>query len=206
MSNMKLYSIRGSRSHRVRWALEELGLDYELEAMTFSRDSIRSEAYLRKNPHGLVPTLEDGAAVIFESGAILEHLAQYHDRAGLILPKAEPERAAVRSWMHWGEASASPAISDYIGHTSARPEAKRIPGVAEDAKKRLKRSYRAIEQQLAKHEFLAGDAFSGADIMIGLTLHLCSVMQVLGDEHAGVLAYYERLAARPAFVRANADS
>lgn len=202
---MKLYQIRGSRSHRVRWALEELGLGYEIETLTFARDSIRSATYLAKNPHGLVPTLEDGDAVIFESGAILEHLAEYHDPGGLLLPKNSAGRATVRSWMHWAEASASPAISDYIGHTSARPEAKRIAGVPEDAKKRLNRSFRAISAQLANHEFVAGPAFSGADIMLGLTLHLCSVMQVLGDDHTDVRAYYDRLASRPAFERASAD-
>ena len=202
---MKLYQIRGSRSHRVRWALEELGLGYEVETLTFARDSIRSETYLVKNPHGLVPTLEDGDAVIFESGAILEHLAEYHDPGGLLLPKDSVERATVRSWMHWAEASASPAISDYIGHTSARPEAKRIAGVPEDAKKRLNRSFRAISAQLANHDFVAGPAFSGADIMLGLTLHLCSVMQVLGADHTDVRAYYDRLASRPAFERASAD-
>ena len=202
---MKLYQIRGSRSHRVRGALEELGRGYEIETLTFARDSIRSATYLAKNPHGLVPTLEDGDAVIFESGAILEHLAEYHDPGGLLLPKNSAGRATVRSWMHWAEASASPAISDYIGHTSARPEAKRIAGVPEDAKKRLNRSFRAISAQLANHEFVAGPAFSGADIMLGLTLHLCSVMQVLGDDHTDVRAYYDRLASRPAFERASAD-
>jgi len=202
---MKLYSIRGSRSLRVRWTLEELGLGYELEALKFGREGVRSDAYLAKNPHGLVPTLEDGDALLFESGAILEHLAEHYDPSGLVLPKTEPQRSAVRSWLHWAEASASPAISDYIGHTTARPEAKRIPGVADDAKKRLARSFATVGKQLAKHEFVAGDAFSGADIMLGLTLHLCRMMQVLGEEHGDVLAYYERLAARPAFVRANAD-
>ncbi|MEE3331410.1 MAG: glutathione S-transferase family protein [Myxococcota bacterium] len=202
---MKLYSIRGSRSHRIRWALEELGLDYEIEPMTFMRDSIKSETYLEKNPSGLVPTLEDGDVLVFESGAILEYLAEHYDPNALLLPTAEPERSMARSWMHWSEATLSPALSDYIGHTSVRPEDKRIPAVAEDAKKRLNRNFRAIGRQLAKHEFLAGHAFSGADIMLGLTLHLCSITGLLGEDHGVVRDYYERMAARPAFGRADAD-
>jgi glutathione S-transferase len=200
---MKLYAMGTSRAHRVRWLLEELGLDYELVELRMTREDLKNDAYLAKNPLGLVPTLEDGDAVVFESGAIVEYLLETYDREHRFLPKpGATERARTRSWLHWAEASASPPLSDYLAHTAVRPEPKRIPEVAEDAKKRLHRVFAAIERELANHDFIAGPQLSAADIMLGFTLHMSRMLSVLSDEHPAALAYYERLAARPAFQRA----
>ena len=195
-----------SRSHRVRWLLEELGLDYELARLRMTREDLKNDGYLAKNPLGLVPTLEDGETVVFESGAVVEYLLETYDSEHRFLPAlGSPERAWTRAWLHWAEASASPPLSDYLAHTVVRPEPKRIREVAEDANKRLGRVFDAIERALEGHDYIAGSEFSAADIMLGFTLHMSRMLGVLGDGHPAALAYYERLAARPAFQRALED-
>jgi len=203
---VKLYSISPGRSLRVRWLLEELGLEYETVALRMTREDLKSDSYLAKNPLGLVPTLEDQGEVLFESGAIVEYLLEIYDREHRFLPgPGSPGRARARSWLHWAEASASPPLSDYLGHTVVRPDAKRIAEVAADAKKRLGRVFAAVERQVGADGFLAGPEFGAADIMLGFTLHMARLIGVLDDAYPAALAYYERLAARPAFQRAVAD-
>ena len=192
-----------SRAHRVRWLLEELGVDYELVVLGMTREALKNDAYLAKNPLGLVPTLEDGEVVVFESGAIIEYVLETYDVGHRFLPPpGSPERARVRSWLHWAEASATPPVTDYLAHTAVRPEPKRIPAVADDARKRIGRVFDAIERALEGHDHIAGAELSAADMMLGFTLHLCCVLGLLGEDRPAVLAYYERLAERPAFQRA----
>ena len=130
-------------------------------------------------------------------------MLERYDREHRLLPApGEPGRARTRSWLHWAEASVGPALSDYVGHTVVRPEPKRIPAVAEDATRRLHRVFAAIERALDGRGYIAGDALTAADIMLGFPLHMCRSLGVLGEEHPVALAYHERLAARPAYQRA----
>lgn len=205
MADVKLTYIPGSRSLRVRWLLEELGVPYQLERVTFSRGHLKTPEYLAKNPLGLVPTLEDGDSVLFESGAIFEHVLERHDPDGRLLPRTNPARATVRSWMHWAEGSASPPLGIYLRHAVMLPEDRRNTAAADEAKKRLVQVFEAISRQLERQDYLAGREFTAADVMLGLTLLLCKQVALLGPDMPSLLAYYERLAAREAFVRANAD-
>ena len=107
--------------------------------------------------------------------------------------------------MHWAEGSASPPLGNYLRHAVMLPEERRIAAVADESRKRLQQVFEAIARQMEGQAYLASDAFSAADVMLGLTLMLCRQVGVLGSGMPTVLAYSERLAARPAFQKANAD-
>ena len=83
---MLLYHVPGSRSCRVRWLLEELGVDYTLESLSITDGSLRTDEYRALNPLGRVPTLEDGGVAFYESGAILQYLLENYADGNLAPP------------------------------------------------------------------------------------------------------------------------
>jgi glutathione S-transferase len=198
----RLYHAPASRSCRVRWLLEELGLDYEIVGMQINAESLQTPAYLAKNPLGRVPTLEDGGTVIFESGAILEYLLETYGDGRLEPPVGSSDRAAYLQWFHWAEATALPPISDFVQHSFLRPEAERIPAVVVDAAARTRKCLAVADQALEGRSYIAGDEFSAADIMLGYTVQLAKITGQLTDATPQLGAYLERLAARPGFQKA----
>ena len=104
--------------------------------------------------------------------------------------------------MHFAEATAFPPIGDIARHTMFLAEAESIPQVAADARVRAKNALDVLERGLADKEYLVGKELSGADIMMGYFLMAARMVGVIGAEHPHVSAYWERLAARPAFQKA----
>jgi glutathione S-transferase len=101
-----LYHSPRTRSLRVLWLLEELGVPYELRSMTFTPDVLQSADYLRLSPLGKVPALEDGDVRLFESGAIVEYLVERYDDGRLAPAIGTPARAAYLQWIHFAEGTA----------------------------------------------------------------------------------------------------
>jgi glutathione S-transferase len=199
---IKLYHAPASRSARIRWLLEELGLGYRLELLAFGDGSMQHPAYLAKNPLGKVPTLEEDGVAIYESGAIVEHLLERHGRGRLAPAPGSPERPAFLQWLHWSEATFMPPLGEIVQHSFLRPEAERIPAVVADARKRLARMLDVVEKELAARDHLLPSGFSAADIMLGYGLQLAKLVGQLPADRPRTVAYLERLAARPAFQRA----
>jgi len=197
-----IYHVPASRSARVRWLLEELGVDYRLETLSLTDGSLKTPEYLAKNPLGKVPTLEDGDVAIFESGAIVQHLLERYGRGRLAPAPGSPERPAFLQWLHWSEASFMPPLGEIVQHSFLRPEAERIPGVVADARRRLGRLLDVLEQELAGRDHLLPSGFSAADVMQGYGIQLAKLLGQLPADRPRVGAYLERLAARPAFQKA----
>ena len=203
---IRVYHASGSRSLRVVWLLEELAVPYELEKLDLSPASIKTPDYLAKNPLGKIPTLEYDGQPIFESGAIVQYLLERHDAAHTLHPSvADASRGPFLAWFHWAEASAMSPLSDYIGAAMRTPEDQRSPFAIGSARKRLGFVKNAIQDQLAERDYILGDAFSAADIMLGFFCHLATMIGQLDDSHPKVCAYYARLAERPAFQKATAS-
>lgn len=194
-----LYHIRGSRSCRVRWLLEELGLEYKLEPLSFRDGSLQSPAYLAKNPLAKVPTIEDDGEVLFESGAIVEYLLERYGGGRLAPKPGDPQRGKFLQWLHWCEATLCPPLGEIAQNAFMKPENERIAAVVPDAQKRLGKVLRVLEEELEQKDFLLGGEFSAADIMAGYALHLAKLLGQLGEEYPRLHAYLERLGARPAF-------
>ena len=199
---IKLYHSARTRSVRIYWLLEELGVPYELATIAFTPDSLKSPEYLKVNPLGKVPSIQDGALTMFESGAIVEYILETYGNGRLAPPPGTPARGAFLQWLHFAESTAMPPLSDMAQHTMFKPEDERIPAVVADGAKRAAAVLGVVEAALAGKSYLLGNDFSAADIMLGYALLLMKWFGLLSDAYPNVLAYLARLEARPALQKA----
>jgi glutathione S-transferase len=199
-----VYHAPRSRSVRVRWLLEELGLPYELHTLAFP-EGLRAPEYRKVNPLARVPAIRDGDVTMVESGAILEYLLERYGEGRLAPRPGAPERPAYLQWFHCGEATMLPPLSDFVQHSFLRPEAERIAGLVPDAQRRAAETLGVLEAHLAGGDHVAGRDFTAADIMVGYACGLAKLLGFLAAGYPGINDYLARLEARPAFQRATAD-
>jgi len=187
-----------ARDMRVRWALEEVGQPYDVRLVTFGE--MKEPAHLARHPFGQIPTYEDGDLVVFESGAIVLHIAQTH--AGL-LPDDADARARAIAWMFAALSTIEPPIveREQVEYVEAdRPwYDERLP-IMED---RIRHRLDDLSRRLGDADWLDG-AFSAADIMMVTVLRRAENMNILED-YPSLCAYIARGQARPAYQRAFAD-
>jgi len=198
---MRLYHCAGSRSVRVRWLLEELGLDYELVEMPFSQDTLKAPAYRAINPLGRVPALVDGEAIMHESGAIVQYILEQYAPGRLQPAPGTPQRAEFLNWMHYAEASLMVPVGMLIRQLVFTPEAQRNAGMLAYGREQYAALMKVLDDALSTRDWLLQE-FSAADVMMGYTVFLCAYMKVLDDTTPHVRAYFSRVRARPAWQRA----
>jgi len=184
-----------ARDTRVRWALEEVGLTYDVRPVPFA--ALKEPVHLARNPFGQIPTFEDGALVLFETGAIVLHIAQNHPG---LLPAAPDARARAVSWMFAAVGTIEPPILELQNAKFAegdKPWADaRMPLVRERIRDRLK----PLAARLGDAEWLDG-GFSAGDLMM-VSVLLRTRPSGLLDEFATLAAYVARGEERPAYRRA----
>ena len=184
-----------SRDMRVRWAFEEVGQPYGVRLVSFKQ--MKEPAHLALQPFGQIPTYEDGDLVLFETGAILLHIAEKHPG---LLPDDGDARARATSWMFAAVGSVEPPILELQTARFAEGQEswaeQRMPLVKDRIRVRLGQ----LAQRLGDSEWLDG-AFSVADIMM---VHVLLRVRPSGllDEFAALAAYCARAQARPAYQRA----
>ena len=184
-----------ARDMRGRWALEEVVLPYEVRLVSFK--AMKEPAHLALHPFGQIPTYEEGDLALFETGAIVLHIAERH--AGL-LPDGADARARAIMWMFAAVNTVEPPILDLVNariHESDKPWAKdRLPLVVERVRNRLQQ----LSSRLGDAEWLDGK-FSAGDLMMASVLLRLRPSGIL-DEFPGLAAYVARGEARPAYQRA----
>jgi glutathione S-transferase len=198
---MKIFHAPNTRSVRIVWLFEELGLPYTLERFTLGDPAMRSPDYAKVHPMGRVPALQDGKTTIFESGAIVQYVLARHGHGRLAPDPAAPEFPQYLQWLHYAEGMIMPPVNTIVVETILLPAERRNQVNVDRATKLLSRMLGAVDAHLQGRDFLAG-AFSGADIMTG---HACTVAARLGADIAdkpNVAAYVARLNERPALQRA----
>lgn len=193
---IRLYAAPRTRAVRIVWLLEELALPYDLLSVTFQPTT--SSFFIQQTPTGKIPTLEDGEVVMCESGAIVQYLLERYGKGRLEPAVGTPERAAYLQWLHYAEATAFAPLGVVVWLTRYRQDAEDHPGLVRDAVERAKTSFGFPEQSLADRDYLAGDAFTAADIMMGFTLLAARTLEVL-DDLPNLTAYLGRITARPSF-------
>src|SRR6185436_19852586 len=128
---IKLYHAPLTRSIRIYWLLEELGLPYELSIVKFTPGKT---PFAQATPYGKVPAIEDGDVVMIESGAILEYILEKSGQGRLAPAPGTAARPAFLQWVYFSEATVLPPVGDIVRHTLFKPEPERIPAVVEDAR------------------------------------------------------------------------
>ncbi|QNP39600.1 glutathione S-transferase family protein [Lysobacter solisilvae (ex Woo and Kim 2020)] len=184
-----------ARDTRVRWALEEVGQPYAVRPVSFR--AMREPAHLALHPFGKIPTYEEGDLALFESGAIVFHIAEHH--AGLF-PDDANARARAITWMFAALNTVEPAILELATARLLEGDKpwsrERLPLVADRVRDRLKQ----LSAHLGTADWLDG-VFSAGDLMMVSVLLRLRASGVL-DEFPGLAAYVSRGEARPAYRRA----
>jgi glutathione S-transferase len=182
---------------RALWALEEAEIPYELEVVSSEGES--AERHRERHPLGRVPVLEDDdGRLLFESSAICLHAAELAPERGLLPAAGSFERALVYQWIFFVMTEIEPA-----GITAARARA-RDGAEDESALKRTGRGVDAVEAAMADRDYIVGDTFSVADIVVSEVTYMTERLEV-AKPGPNLRAYFERLAARPARERAVAS-
>jgi glutathione S-transferase len=198
---IKLYHAQLTRSVRILWLLEELGLPYELATVPFTPPTAATP-FSQQTPFGKFPTIEDGDLTMFESGAILEYILERYGQGRLAPAPGTPARGKYLQWVHFAEATMFPPLGVIAFNTLFKPEAERIPAAVADARAMAAATMRVLEGALDGKAYLLGAELSGADIMMGYTLMSSKFLGVLTDQYPNVNAYFERLQTRPGFQKA----
>jgi glutathione S-transferase len=202
---MKLYYSSQTRAVRPRWLLEEIGAPYEIVHLSLQNGDNKRPEYLAINPNGTVPTLVDGDLVLFESAAICQYLADKFPEKRLAPPIGTPARGLYYQWIQYAMSGLEPPAVNIFMHTIRKPEAERVPALVTEAKAQLASALGVVDRALAGRNYIVGNEFTAADVMIGSTLGWCAMMSLLQPEHQAVGGYLARLSERPAQKRATAD-
>jgi len=207
---INIHHLTNSRSQRVIWLLEELGLEYTI---TFhERDKkTRQAGESLHNVHSLgkAPVLIDNAVTLAETGAIFDYLLETYDKDILIPPTKNPARVNYLYWKNFAEASLMPYLAmtklfsrieqaiPFIVRPIARLVIKKIN--AEYLHANLANETNLIEQHLGKHQWFAGDQFTAADILIGFMLDALANKFITGTSHPNSYAFVNEIKKRPAY-------
>ena len=202
---LKLHHVPGTRSGRILWLLEELGLEYELNTMEFHPKNLKSDEHRARHPLGRVPALEDGEVTMFESGAIVDYIVTRHSDGALKPAPESPLFPEFLQWFHYCEGAVMPPINTIVVQTLLLPPEKRNDDILGQAKRLLTKTIAPVDDALHGREYLIGD-FSAVDIMLGHSVFMSNKVGCVPDEMTNVKAYIERLKSRPAFTKGTAGS
>jgi len=187
-----------ARDMRVRWALEEVGQPYEVRLLSF--DAMKQPAHLARHPFGQIPTYEEDGLVLFESGAILIHIAERHGR---LLPEDADARARAIAWMFAAVDTVEPPIFDRAIAMLLEQDKPWYEERLAMLEARIEDRLKALSARLGDSDWLDG-GFSAADLLMVTVLRRLGESDLL-TRHQNIAAYVARGEARPAYQRAFAD-
>ena len=192
---MKLYEFGPTRSMRVRWTLQELGVDFEPIRVNLLAGEHQRPEFLKINPAGKIPVLVDGDLVLTESVAIVLYLADKYPNKGLI-PSDLKERAQVNRWLLFAATELEQPLWRIARNTTLYPEDQRLPADVVLASQEFKAMAAVLEEHMQRRQFLVGDAVTVADFVAAYTLDWANQDRLL-DNCPQLLAYMKRMYARP---------
>jgi GST-like protein len=158
--SIKLYTAATPNGWKVSIALEEMGLPYEVRVIDFATKEQKADWYVKLNPNGRIPTLDDDGFIMFESGAILIYLAE---KTGRFLPRDVHGRGRVLQWLMFQMSGVGPMMGQANVFFRYFPE--KIPPVIERYQREVMRLFGVLDRQLASHEYIAGE-YSIADMAL----------------------------------------
>lgn len=168
---LKVYGRGSSDSvQKVLWMLGETGQPFEHIPLGGSFGGLDEPEYRALNPHGRIPTIDDGGVVVWESNAIIRYLAAVYCR-GSLWSEDPVERAGSDQWMSWAQTTLYGSFNRLFWLTVRTPETEQNPDKIRATLARLVDCYRVLDAQLARHAYVAGDHLTMADIPTGSTLY-----------------------------------
>jgi glutathione S-transferase len=209
-----VHHLNNSRSQRVLWLLEELGLPYEIKRYQRDAKTMLAPPELRAvHPLGKSPVIQDGAVTLAESGAILEYLVERHGGGRLAPARGTPERLRYLYWMHFAEGSAMPPLLLLLifNRIEKAPMPFFVRPVARAIARRAKESFILpnnernldfMESELRGRDWFAGGEFSAADIQMSFPLEAARARGGLDERRPRLMDFLARIHARPAYLRA----
>ncbi len=198
---MKLYHCQRARSLRCVWALEEMGLDYELVTLQFP-PRVFDKSYKEINPLGTVPCLIDGDATMTESAGICEYLAVRYGPTPLAVTPDEQDYALYLNWLHRSDATLTFPQTLVFRYSALEPEERRQPQVVEDYRAWFLGRWRSVEAGLEGRNYLCADRFTMADICVAYALYFANTLGISEAMTPNVEKWWGRLTAREAYQRA----
>jgi glutathione S-transferase len=187
-----------SNVQKVLWCCGELELEFERIDLGGKFGGNKDQAYLQMNPNGLVPTLQDGSFVLWESNSIMRYLVDKYGE-GKLLPQSTEDRANANRWMDWQLSTLNPAMVPLFWTLIRTPEDKRDPAVVKNALEKTVKAWEIVDSQLARDSYLGGDDFSIGDIPVGVWAYRWFNLPVERPNFQSLSAWYNRLCERPAY-------
>ncbi|MDY6945289.1 MAG: glutathione S-transferase [Pseudomonadota bacterium] len=209
-----VHHLNNSRSQRVLWLLEELGLPYDIQRYQRDATTMLAPPELKKvHPLGKSPVITDGARTIAESGLIIEYIVDVHGDGKLAPPPGSDERLRYKYWLHYAEGSAMPPLllKLVFDRVEGGPLPFLVKPFAKAIAKRVKQSFiwpqinlhlDYLEAQLAHSDWFVGNAFSAADIQLSFPLEAAALRGGLDASRPRLHGFLQRIHARPAYRRA----
>lgn len=196
-----VHHLNNSRSQRILWLLEELGLDYEVKRYERDSNTMLAPAALKEvHPLGKSPVITDEGQTLAESGAITDYLVERYDDGKLAPPSGTPEKLRYNYWLHYSEGSAMPLLvmkllldNFGLGDSSVANQF---------VTPQIKLHFDYLESELSKNEWFVGEEFTAADIQMSFPVEAVEAQAGLDASRPKLKAFLERIHTRPAYQRA----
>ena len=211
---LTVHHLENSRSQRILWLLEELGVDYEVRR--YPRDPktrLAPESLQSVHPLGKSPVITDDGLTIAESGAIVEYLVGEYDDGTLRPPEGSAERRSYTYWLHYAEGTFMPLmiVSLILGRIETapmpffiKPVARGIVAKVRDGylDRNVKSNMAYMEDSLSGADWFSGQSMTAADIQMSFPVEAAAVRARLDPDYPGLQGFLDRIRARPAYQRA----
>ena len=211
---LTIHHLENSRSQRILWLLEELGVEYQIKR--YQRDKTTNLAppeLFKVHPLGKSPVITDGDQLVAESGLIVEYLVEKYGNGRLAPAVGTPQHLQYRYWLHYAEGSFMPLmiLTLILGKMEtapmpffAKPIARKLASKARDAYSgpNVIRNLQYLEDTLQKSTWFCGDEMTGADIMMSFPVEAAAQRVDLGGKYPALKGFLDRIKALPAYQRA----
>jgi glutathione S-transferase len=200
---LKIWGRKNSSNVRkALWIAEELGLEYEAINAGGAFGINDQPEYLAKNPNGVVPTIEDGDFVLWESNAIVRYLAAQYAPDSALYPSDPKARAQADKWMDWTTSTLAPVFRTVFWGVVRTPAEQQDWEKINAAKATIEGMLRIVDKALATQPYLSGDEFGMGDIPLGSFIYAWFEMPIERQQMPHLKAWYERLQQRAAYRKA----
>ena len=183
---------------KVMWTVGELGLAHERIDAGRGYGVNDEPWFLEMNPNGTIPTIDDDGTVVWESNVVVRYLAAKYG-AGTLWPEEPGARARADMWMDWQQTILDRPMHPLFWQLVRTPEAERDPALVGDAEARCAKAFALLNHHLEGRAYVAGDQLTMGDIPVGALTYRWYALPIEHPELPHLVAWYERLTARPAF-------